>query len=127
MKDFFDDFSGILYIPGGAVEYENGVLVERKEKPLNKKPTCRVIARQKIPSGRAIDRKEKKMKKLFITLGSERDLIRYSEKSDLKDAKEISEEDAVALCQKNIYSEEKAREFIESGKDNPFNDWCQWR
>ena len=63
MKDFFDDFSGIVHIPGGAVEYENGVLVERKEKPLNKKPTCRVIARQKIPSGRAIDRKEKKMKK----------------------------------------------------------------
>ena len=31
------------------------------------------------------------MKKLFITLGRERDLIRYSEKSDLKDAKEISE------------------------------------
>ena len=58
MKDFFDDFSGIAHIPGGAVEYENGVLVERKEKPLNKKPTCRVIARQKIPSGRAIDRKE---------------------------------------------------------------------
>lgn len=47
MKDFFDDFSGIVHIPGGAVEYENGVLVERKEKPLNKKPTCRVIARQK--------------------------------------------------------------------------------
>ena len=46
MKDFFDDFSGIVHIPGGAVEYENGVLVERKEKPLNKKPTCRVIARQ---------------------------------------------------------------------------------
>ena len=65
MKDFFDDFSGIVHIPGGAVEYENGVLVERKEKPLNKKPTCRVIARQKIPSGRAIDRKEKKMKKRF--------------------------------------------------------------
>ena len=127
MKDFFDDFSGIVHIPRGAVEYENGVLVERKEKPLNKKPTCRVIARQKIPSGRAIDRKEKKMKKLFITLGRERDLIRYSEKSDLKDAKEISEEDAVSLFQKNFYSEEKAREFIESVKDNPFNNWCQWR
>lgn len=32
MKDFFDDFSGIVHVPGGAVEYENGVLVERKEK-----------------------------------------------------------------------------------------------
>ena len=67
------------------------------------------------------------MKKLFITLGRERDLIRYSEKSDLKDAKEISEEDAVSLFQKNFYSEEKAIEFIESVKDNPFNNWCQWR
>ena len=83
--------------------------------------------KNKAPSGRVIDRKEKKMKKLFITLGRERDLIRYSEKSDLKDAKEISEEDAVSLFQKNFYSEEKAREFIESVKDNPFNDWCQWR
>ena len=55
------------------------------------------------------------------------DLIRYSENSDLKDAKEISEEDAVSLFKKNFYSEEKAREFIESVKDNPFNDWCQWR
>ena len=83
--------------------------------------------KNKAPSGRVIDRKEKKMKKLFITLGRERDLIRYSEKSDLKDAKEISEEDAVSLFQKNFYSEEKAREFIESVKDNPFNDWCQWK
>ena len=39
MKDFFDDFSGIVHVPGGAVEYENGVLVERKEKPSNKKPS----------------------------------------------------------------------------------------
>ena len=67
------------------------------------------------------------MKKLFITLGRERDLIRHSEKSDLKDAKEISEEDAVSLFQKNFYSEEYARKFIQSVKDNPFNDWCQWR
>ena len=72
-------------------------------------------------------KKEYKMKKLFITLGRERDLIRYSEKSDLKDAKEISEEDAVSLFQKNFYSEEYARKFIQSVKDNPFNDWCQWR
>lgn len=49
------------------------------------------------------------------------------EKAELKDAKEISEEDAVSLFKKNFYSEEKAREFIQSVKDNPFNDWCQWR
>ena len=67
------------------------------------------------------------MKKLFITLGREMDLIRYSEKSDLKDAKEISEEDAISLFKKNFYSEEKAIEFIESVKDNPLNNWCQWR
>ena len=72
-------------------------------------------------------KKEYKMKKLFITLGRERDLIRYSEKSDLKDAKEISEEDAVSLFKKNFYPEEYARKFIQSVKDNPFNDWCQWR
>ena len=58
------------------------------------------------------------MKKLFITLGRERDLIRYSEKSDLKDAMEISEEDSVSLFKKNFYSEEKARKFIQSVKDN---------
>ena len=86
-----------------------------------------LTAKKQMPSGRAIDRKEKKMKKLFITLGRDRDLIRYSEKSDLKDAKEISEEDAISLFKKNFYSEEKAIEFIESVKDNPFNDWCQWR
>ena len=67
------------------------------------------------------------MKKLFITLGRERDFIRYSEKSDLKDAKEIFEEDAVSLFKKNFYPEEKARKFIQGVKDNPFNDWCQWR
>lgn len=72
-------------------------------------------------------KKEYKMKKLFITSGRERDLIRYSEKSDLKDAKDISEEDAVSLFKKNFYSEEYARKFIQSVKDNPFNDWCQWR
>ena len=72
-------------------------------------------------------KKEYKMKKLFITLGRERDLIRYSEKSDLKDAKEISEEDAVSLFKKNFYSEEQARKFIQGVKNNPFNDWCQWR
>ena len=67
------------------------------------------------------------MKKLFITLGRERDLIRYSEKSDLKDAKEISEKEAISLFMKNFYSEEKARKFIEELKDTPFNGWWQWR
>ena len=83
--------------------------------------------KNKAPSGRVIDRKEKKMKKLFITLGRERDLIRYSEKSDLKDAKEIYEEDAVSLFKKNFYSEEQARKFIQGVKNNPFNDWWQWK
>ena len=46
MKDFFDDFSGIVHVRGGAVEYENGVLLERKEKPSNKKPTCRAKGRK---------------------------------------------------------------------------------
>ena len=52
-------------------------------------------------------KKEYKMKKLFITLGRERDLIRYSEKSDLKDAKEISEEDAVSLLRKTFILKKK--------------------
>ena len=43
-----------------------------------------------------------KWKKLFITLGRERDLIRYSEKSDLKDANEISEEDTISLFKKKL-------------------------
>lgn len=67
------------------------------------------------------------MKKLFITLGRERDLIRYSEKSDLKDAREISEDDAISLFVENLYTEENARKFIEGVKNNPFNDWLQWR
>ena len=81
-----------------------------------------IIIRQERQPARS-----KIMKKLFITLGRERDLIRYSEKSDLKDAKEISAEDAISLFKKNFYSEAIAIEFIESVKDNPFNDWCQWR
>lgn len=67
------------------------------------------------------------MKKLFITCGRERDLIRYSETSDLKDAKEISEEEAVSLFMRNFYSAEKAKKFIKNVKDNPFNCWTQWR
>lgn len=52
------------------------------------------------------------MKKLFITCGRERDLIRYSETSDLKDAKEISEEEAVSLFMRNFYSAEKAESLL---------------
>lgn len=67
------------------------------------------------------------MKKLFITTDRERDLIRYSETSDLKDAREYSEEEAVALFMENGYSEYYARKFINNVKENPFSDWCNWR
>ena len=46
---------------------------------------------------------------------------------DTGEGKKEYEEDAVSLFKKNFYSEEKARKFIQGVKDNPFNDWCQWR
>lgn len=67
------------------------------------------------------------MKKMFVTRGRERDLIRWSETSDLKDAVEMKEEDVEALLIDHGYSEEKAKSFIHGVKRNPFNDWIQWR
>lgn len=68
------------------------------------------------------------MKKMFVTRGRERDLIRWSETSDLKDAVEMKEEDVEALLIDNGgYTEEKAKSFIHGVKRNPFNDWIQWR
>lgn len=64
---------------------------------------------------------------LFITTTRERDIIRYSERNDQKDAVAITEPDAIALFIKNGFTEEHAKKFIENLKKNPFSDWCQWR
>lgn len=66
-------------------------------------------------------------KKLFMTNGRERDIMRFSERNDQKDAREYSEEEAIATLMRFSYTEEKARKFIEGVKKNPFEDWIQWR
>lgn len=68
------------------------------------------------------------MKKLFITSGRKRNLIRYSENSDLKDAKEISEEEVISLLMKNSYncSEKAAKNYIKGVKKYSFNGWLTW-
>lgn len=68
------------------------------------------------------------MKKLFITNGRERDVVRYSETSDQKDAFEISENDFLNLLLRKYSnrSKEQHKKFIENVKKNPFNDWIQY-
>ena len=68
------------------------------------------------------------MKKLFITNGRERDIVRYSETSDQKDAIEITEEEFLILLLKKYSSRNKEhhKKFIENVKKNPFNDWIEY-
>ena len=56
-----------------------------------------------------------------------KDLMRWSETSDLKDAVEMKEEEVESLLIDHGYSDEKAKSFIHGVKRNPFNDWIQWR
>lgn len=67
-------------------------------------------------------------KKLFITNGRERDIVRYSETSDQKDAFEISENDFLILLLRKYASrsKEQHKKFIENVKKNPFNDWIEY-
>lgn len=67
-------------------------------------------------------------KKLFITNGRERDIVRYSKTSDQKDAFEISENDFLNLLLRKYAgrSKEQHKKFIENVKKNPFNDWIEW-
>lgn len=66
-------------------------------------------------------------KNFWITQGRERDLIRYSEKSDQKDAKEFTYEEAKKrLIEKSPSYTEKADKFLESVMKSPFNDWIEF-
>lgn len=67
-------------------------------------------------------------KKLFITNGRERDIVRYSETSDQKDAFEISENDFLNLLLRKYASrsKEQHKKFIENVKKNSFKDWIQY-
>lgn len=68
------------------------------------------------------------MKKLFITNGREKDIVRYSEMADQKDAVEITEEDFLILLLRKYSSrsKEQHKKFIENVKKNPFNDWIEY-
>lgn len=68
------------------------------------------------------------MKKLFITNGRERDIVRYSETADQKDAVKITEEDFLILLLRKYSSrtKEQHKKFIENVKKNPFNDWIEY-
>ena len=66
------------------------------------------------------------MKHLFMTFNRERDLIRYSEKSDLKDAVMVTENEAINCMMHRSYTKDSAMRMIDSVKSNPFNDWILW-
>ena len=65
------------------------------------------------------------MKKFWITQGRERDLIRFSEKSDQKDAKEYTYEEARQrlIAKAPSYEEENVCNFLKAVMKHPFNDW----
>jgi len=66
-------------------------------------------------------------KKLFLTTGRERDLIRYSYGTDIKDAKVYSYEEAKkVLIAKNPAYEKTADAFLKKVMDNPFADWIKY-
>lgn len=69
------------------------------------------------------------MKQFYMTFGRERNLIKFSETSDLKDSKPFSYEEAKEnLIKSNpAYAESgKAEKFLNGVKTNPFNDWIQY-
>lgn len=67
------------------------------------------------------------MKKFWITQGRERNLIRWSEKSDQKDAKDYTFEEAKQfLIAKAPSYAEKWDKFLKTVMDNPFNDWIEF-
>ena len=66
------------------------------------------------------------MKRFFITLNRERNVARFSESSDQKDAVIIIEKGFMDLLKENGYSEYQAEKMISGIKNNPFNDWIQW-
>ena len=67
------------------------------------------------------------MKKIFVAR-RERDIIRYSETSDHKDAFEVSDTEFFRLMKEKYPSvtDEKMQSFLANVKRNPFNDWIEW-
>ena len=67
------------------------------------------------------------MKKIFVAR-RERDIIRYSETSDQKDAFEVSEAAFIRMMKEKYPSvtEEKVQSFLANVRLNPFNDWIEW-
>ena len=67
------------------------------------------------------------MKKIFVAR-RERDIIRYSETSDQKDAFEVSDTEFFRLMKEKYPSvtDEKMQSFLANIKRNPFNDWIEW-
>lgn len=68
------------------------------------------------------------MKKFWITQGRERNLMRFSEKSDQKDAKEYTYEEAKQrlIAKTPSYEGEKGDEFLKAVMKHPFNDWIEF-
>lgn len=67
------------------------------------------------------------MKMFFMTTDRERNLIRYSEKSNLKDAKPFTYEKArKMLLVSNPAYIMRADYFLNKVKENPFNDWIEY-
>ena len=67
------------------------------------------------------------MKKIFVAR-RERDIIRYSEKSDQKDAFETSKASFFRMMKEKYPSvtDEKMQSFLANVKRNPLNDWIEW-
>lgn len=67
------------------------------------------------------------MKKFWMTAGRERDLIRFSEKSDQKDAKDYSFEEAKKkLIERHPIYKDYGDKFLNFVKNSPFQDWTQF-
>ena len=67
------------------------------------------------------------MKKIYVAR-RERDIIRYSETSDQKDAFEVSDTEFFRLMKEKYSSvtDEKMQSFLANVKSSPFNDWIVW-
>jgi hypothetical protein len=66
-------------------------------------------------------------KKIFMTSGRERDLIRYSVGTDIKDAHVYSYEEAKEkLIAKNPAYKINADSFLKNVMENPYKDWIEY-
>ena len=62
-------------------------------------------------------------KQFWVTTGRERNIVRFSEKSDQKDACPPTKEEFLQLLQSRQYNEYQANKFTDSVEKNVFNDW----